>query len=165
MNLLDWIIVGVLVLSMLVSVLRGFMREIIGLVTWASAFVVGIFYASRLAPFLPQAVDSPTARLAIGFGLLFLLVLLVGGIINLLVSKFIQKTGLSGTDRSIGLFFGALRAVLIITVAVMLAGFTSLPREAWWQQSMLLEYFTSLALWLAEWLPPDFQAAMRKGLG
>jgi len=65
-----------------------------------------------------------------------------------LVGRLIKKTGLSPTDRVLGLFFGLLRGGLIVCVFVLMAGATSMPQSSWWHESRVLGYFQSAAVWL-----------------
>ena len=87
--------------------------------------------------------------------LLFIISLLVGAIVNYVLGQLIEKTGLTGTDRMLGMFFGAARGVVLITAAVMLGGLTPLPKDAWWQESSLMPRFEALALWMAGFLPDE----------
>ena len=74
--------------------------------------------------------------------------------VNFAAGKLIEKTGLSGTDRMLGVVFGALRGVVVVGILVLLAGFTAVPKDPWWDQSMLLKHFESMAVELRGFLPP-----------
>jgi membrane protein required for colicin V production len=76
--------------------------------------------------------------------------------VNILVAQIVQHTGLTGTDRLLGIVFGLLRGVALITVLVLLAGLTPLPKDPWWSQSLFLPHFQNAALWLRNFLPPTF---------
>jgi membrane protein required for colicin V production len=73
----------------------------------------------------------------------------------------VEKTGLSGTDRALGVVFGTIRGAVIIAILVLLAGFTTVPQDAWWSRSYLLHHFQDLALWIRRFLPPDIAAQIR----
>jgi membrane protein required for colicin V production len=81
--------------------------------------------------------------------------LFMGGIVNFLVHKAAVKVGLSGTDRLLGVMFGVVRGGVIVVFLVMLAGLTLIPRENWWQESVLIEYFASVAVWLQSNMPDE----------
>ena len=98
----------------------------------------------------------PSARLAIAFLVIFLAVLLVGMVVNSLVSKMVKKTGLSGTDRVVGMLFGFARGVFVVGLLVLSAGLTALPQDPWWTQSRLLPYFTPIAAEVRQYLPAEF---------
>lgn len=153
MNWADYAILGVLGLSVLVSLLRGFVREALSLAVWVAAFWAAFTFADPVAFRLENWVDLPSARLILAFALIFLVVLGVGGFINYLVGQLVDKTGLSGTDRLVGVVFGGARGVALVTAAVMLAGLTPLPRDPWWQKSRLLPGFERMAVWASGYLP------------
>lgn len=157
MNLawVDVVIIGIIAVSALVSVIRGFLKEVISLLTWIAAFWVAVSFSAQLAGWVPASIETPSVRLAIAFVALFLLTLVVGAVINYIISTVMDKSGLTGTDRMIGFVFGALRGVVVITVLVLFAGLTPLPQDPWWQESSLLPYFQSLATWTLDLLPAD----------
>jgi membrane protein required for colicin V production len=67
----------------------------------------------------------------------------------------VEKTGLTGTDRSLGVVFGLLRGLAIVTILVLAAGATPMPADIWWQNSLLIDHFVKLALWVREFLPAE----------
>jgi membrane protein required for colicin V production len=158
---LDWVIVGVIALSALISLARGFVREAFSLAIWVLAFWVSWSFFRDLAGPLGGLIGSPTLRLGVAFGLLMLATLIIGGLVNYLVIQLVERTGMSGTDRLVGMVFGAARGVLLVAVLVLLAGLTPLPGEPWWQGSALVAYFQELAFWLRELLPPEIADLFR----
>ena len=152
---LDLIILGIVLLSALISLVRGFVREAFSLAVWVLAFWVSWSFFRDLEVPLRPLIDSPTARLGIAFGLLMIVTLAIGGLVNYLIIQLVERTGMSGTDRLIGMVFGAARGVLLVAVLVLLAGLTPLPSEDWWHGSMLVSYFQELAFWLRDLLPPE----------
>jgi len=155
LNVADLVILGIILISALISLVRGFVREAFSLAVWIFAFWVAWTFFREAAVRLEPWVATPSVRLGLAFAGLMLVTLLVGGIANYLVIRLVQKTGLSGSDRFIGMIFGAARGVLLVAVLVLLAGLTPLPADPWWQESRLIPYFQELALWLKEMLPPE----------
>jgi membrane protein required for colicin V production len=98
-------------------------------------------------------VSLPSARTALGFTGLFVVVLLIGGLLNYLLGKLVETTGLSGTDRLLGGVFGAFRGVLLVIVVLLVCGFTPLPADPWWKESRLIQNLQPLVGWVAEYLP------------
>jgi len=94
---------------------------------------------------------------------LFLATLFAGGLINFLIGKLIKATGLSGTDRMLGIFFGLARGIAIVTVLVLLAGLTPLPKDPWWHESQFIPHFQQLAMILRGLLPPQYAAYFNFG--
>ncbi|MFV8835601.1 CvpA family protein [Aquisalimonas sp. APHAB1-3] len=154
MNWLDYAILAVIVLSALISLIRGFVREVISLVVWVAAFWISIRYADRLAVYLADYIASPTLQLGVAFVALFVVTLIIGAIINYVAGQFVGRTGLTGTDRYIGVIFGLLRGVVVVGVLVLAAGLTALPREPWWQESVVVHHFQPWVcdIGVREWL-------------
>jgi membrane protein required for colicin V production len=155
MTVLDWILLSIVLVSTLIALVRGFVKETISLITWIAAFWIALAFSQAAATLVPEAVDIPSARNAIAFVGLFVTVLVLGGIINWSISRLVESTGLSGTDRSLGMVFGLLRGVLIVAGLILLAGFTALPQEQWWEASTLIPYFQTVAGWILAVLPAD----------
>jgi len=155
MNWVDVVILVIIALSAVISLFRGFVREAVSLATWVLAFWVSIGFADKLEPKLTGLIDSPTARLTVAFAALFLITLIVGALVNYLIGQLVQKTGMGGTDRVLGILFGVGRGIALIAVLVLLGGLPQLSREVWWQESMLIVHFQELAIWMRDFLPAD----------
>ncbi|VAX09003.1 Colicin V production protein [hydrothermal vent metagenome] len=157
----DYIIIGIIALSALISLVRGFMREALSLMAWVLAFWVSWTFFRELAVYLESSITVPSVRFGVSFILLMIVTLVIGGLVNYLVGQLVEKTGLTGTDRMIGMFFGAARGALLVGIAVLLAGLTAMPADPWWHQSVLTSYFQDLAIWLRGLLPPDIADKFR----
>lgn len=155
MTVVDVVVIFVIFLSALFSLIRGFVKEAVSLATWIIAIWLAATFAPKLAVALPSSIESEAVRQAVGFGVLFVLTLMVGAIVNMLISQVVKKTGLSGADRVFGVAFGVLRGGLIVIVFVVVAGMTPLPDAEWWQSSTLLQWFESAALVIQEYIPED----------
>lgn len=153
MNWADWVILGIIAISVLVSLLRGFVREAMSLAVWVLAFWAAFSFAEPGAFWLERFIDLPSARLTLAFALIFLIALALGGLVTYLVGQLVDKTGMTGTDRMVGMVFGAVRGLALVTVVVMLAGLTPFPRDLWWQESRFLPFFERASLWASHYLP------------
>ncbi len=153
----DYGIIGVLALSALVSLLRGFVRETLSLLAWLLSFWVAFTFFREVAVHMPW-ISVPSIRIAVSFILLLVTTLILGAVVNYLIGQLLDKTGLTFADRMLGMIFGLGRGALIVAVLVLLAGLTPLPQDPWWQESRLLYYFIGLAEWLRSWLPADIAA-------
>lgn len=162
MNWLDVVILVLITLSAVLSLLRGFVREAMSLTAWILAFWFALSFAQPIAnhSFLVEHVNSPTVRTIMAFATLFLLVLAAGTVLGHLVGKLVDKTGMSSTDRTMGGVFGVARGIVLVGVVVLVAGMTQLPREPWWQGSLLMNHFEDLALWMERFLPADAQVEL-----
>ena len=120
-NWADWIVVGLVVLSTVASLWRGFAREALSLAGWVAAFVIANLYAPQLSSLLIGQIDNATARYVAAFMMLFVATLLVTGVVNMLVKQFIRATGLGTLDRLLGTVFGLARGLLVVLVLVYVA--------------------------------------------
>ncbi len=151
----DYIIIAIIVISMIISLFRGFVRESIALAGWILAIWVSIFFMHPFALFINPYLSLPPSILSlVSFAVLFIITLIISALVGSLASTLVDKSGLSGTDRSIGMLFGILRGILIVGVLVLLAGFTLIPQDPWWKESILISHFQQLAVWMQGFLPP-----------
>lgn len=153
---IDYILLAIICVSMLISLMRGFLREILSLAGWILAGWVALNYMNHLSVFLEGYIDlPPSIRVLIAFSILFIITIILTALVVQLISGIMDQTGLSGTDRVIGLLFGAARGVLIVAILVLLAGFTRVPQDPWWQQSVLIPHFQRMAAYMQHYLPAD----------
>lgn len=155
-NWVDYGIIGIISLSIVIALLRGFVREALSLVFWVLSFWVGFTFADELAPLLAPYLHSPGIRVVAGFLILFVLTLFAGSFVSFLLAKLIEKTGLSGTDRLLGAVFGIGRGALLVAVLLMLGNLLTLSDNVAWHQSLLIPHFKPLVAWLEGFLPSDF---------
>ena len=153
MNWTDYIIICVLALSVLVGLWRGLISEVLALVIWIAAFWVAWTFGPTVAAHFDALIKLPSARIIVGYGLCFVAVLLLGALLRFVIGRLVESTGLSGTDRLLGMVFGLARGVLLVTLLVFLLGFTAFTRDPWWQQSALLPQFERVAAWLEQRVP------------
>jgi membrane protein required for colicin V production len=155
-NWVDAVILAILGLSALISLFRGFVRETLSLISWVLAFWVALTFGHTLGElFLQKYINSPTVRLGVAFGGLFLVTLIACAIFNYFISQLVDKTGLSGTDRMLGLVFGIARGVVLVAALLLVAHLTPMPEESFWKQSLLIPHFEPLELWLKGFLPDN----------
>jgi len=151
----DLIVLSIIVLSVIVSLMRGFVKEAMSLAGWLLALWIAMTFSPGMAELFGDSIKDPTLRLLTAFISLFVLSLIVGAIINFFASQLVQRAGLTGIDRTIGAVFGLFRGVLLVTIVVMLLGLTTLPKEAWWDESFFMFRFEAIATWLKDLLPDD----------
>ena len=164
MNWFDYVIVGVIALSVVISIFRGFVRDALALLVWVFAVWIAWAFFRDLSEHLVPWIDVPSLRLAAALAILIVGVLLVGGLITYLIGELVDRTGLSGTDRLLGTVVGAARGVVLVAVLVLIAGLTPLPQDDWWKESRLVGYFEETAIWLRELLPPDVAERFKFGI-
>lgn len=161
MTWLDYGILALLAASMVWSALRGVVREIVSLGGWIIAFLAANLFAGPLAAHLPQAIPGDTLRTLAAFLAIFVLALICSALVGMLMSRLVNAVGLGSLDRALGALFGIARGMLLVMVAVLAAGLTSAPRQAWWTESMSGEPLKQAALALKPWLPDSFAQRLR----
>ena len=143
MNGADVAIALIVGLSAIIGLMRGLARELLSLAVWVLAFVVAIGYAPTLAPSMAGVTSDPMVRHVLAFVALFVASLVAGGLIQWVLQRLIETTGLTGTDRLLGFLFGAARGVLLCVVA--LVALRPFARDyAWWQSAALVGPLVSL---------------------
>lgn len=151
MNEADWAIVAALVISGLISLWRGFVKEALSLVIWSAALIIAVLFHQPLAEVLSPHIETPSLRDIVAIAILFFSTLIVGSIIRLLISGLVNATGLSGTDRFLGLLFGLLRAVVVIlAILITLPDYIPIDQDGWWQESALIPQFLKMESWFKE---------------
>jgi len=161
MSPVDWIIIAGVGLSVLLGILRGFVREVLSLAGW----IVGIWLAIRFAPSLGNHLpfDTPWAEVRTAIAALVIVVatVFVAALIGWLASKLLSAVKLSGTDRLLGAIFGLVRALLIVVLVALFAGRTALAQQPWWRESVLVPHVEA-AVRLATPLLPSALASHSK---
>jgi membrane protein required for colicin V production len=160
---IDYIIVGVLGLSVLIGLWRGLVSEVLALATWIAAFWVAWTFGPAVSAHFEHRIEEPSIRLVAGYGLCFIAVLVLGALLRFAIHKLVESTGLSGTDRLLGMLFGFARGVLLVTLVVFLMGFTVFARDPWWKHSVLLPQFQEAAAWLGDRLPESVREHLHSG--
>ena len=150
MALIDWIIIGILTVSGLISLKRGFVREALSLASWVAAFVIARLFADELAVLLKDHIDNPAWAFGAAFLILFVFTLFAGAAINYLFSELVKMTGLTGTDRLFGIVFGVVRGGLIVIVAYTVLKIFSVGKN--WTDSILIPWLEPVSAWATEYV-------------
>jgi len=170
MGWVDYAIIGIILLSTLIGVVRGFLREVLSFVIWLVALLVAWTFhkefagtlGDRIASLYPQEeltdelarwITSPHLQTIAAFLILVLGVLILGAIVSHLLSRLLKKKGLIIGNRILGAIFGAARGAILVAMLVFLGSLTPLPEDDWWRQSSLIGHFQVLAERILEQLP------------
>lgn len=154
---LDYVLLGIVVLSVLIGALRGVVREALSLLAWFVGLWAASRYDSVVASLLESLIASGPLRLWAARLLLLVAVLLAGGLLTWILGMVLHGTRLAGTDRVIGMVFGLARGVLLAGLAVIVLRVAGFGDEPWCRQSKLLPYAQPVADALRE--------AAEQGLG
>jgi len=155
MTVFDYVVLVIMGLSVQLSILRGFVREALALVSWLVAFFVAKLYALELAPLLPQSIPSQSLRILAAFLILFLATLLICSLLAIALSAVFKRVGLGWMDRSLGALFGLARGIVIVGVLVLLGGLTTLPKDVRWRNAMFSAPLEAMVISLLPWFPTD----------
>lgn len=162
MSWIDYVMIAVIVLSALVGLARGVVREVLSLGIWIAAMVVAWLFHREVADLLTTQFAQPALRIAVAFAGLVFATLIVGALLGALLSALINKTGLTSVDHVLGFVFGAGRGVVMLAMAVFLAALTPLVDEVWWRESMLIGEFQQVANAIFSLMPADLQTWMAR---
>jgi len=156
MTLFDYAVLIIVGISVLLSVLRGFVREVLALTGWVAAFAAAAAFSGTVAMWLLGGIENPSLRTLTAFLIVFFLTLIAAASLAMAVSALIRNAGFRAEDRVLGACFGLARGLLIVMVLVLLGGLTSLPAEPVWNNAMLSAPLEALAMAVKPWLPRDF---------
>lgn len=152
MNELDALILVVMGLSALLGAIRGMLTEVLSLLVWVAALWLTVAFGDAVAAEF-TGIETPLLRSLAGHGATFALVVIVGNLLAWLLRALLHGTGLSGTDRALGLGFGAVRGYAIVLAGVLLVSFTPWSRGALWRESTLMPLFIGPSGWIVAQLP------------
>ncbi|TWI62225.1 membrane protein required for colicin V production [Pseudoduganella lurida] len=153
MTIFDYVVLFVLGASVIISMVRGLVREVLSMLGWVVAFVVANAWSAALATMLPPVIPGEVTRLMVSFVVLFIGVRILTGLLAMALSALIDAGGLSLADRGLGGLFGLGRGLVIVLAGVILCGMTSLPKEAFWRDALLSPLAETLALTVQPFLP------------
>lgn len=144
----DWVIIAVILVSVGLSLMRGFVREAIALITWMVAVMVSMIFYPGMSVLLEPLIQSHSIRVMSAIALLFISTMLVGHVVGRLLHKLIKTSGLTGVDRAIGSAFGLTRGVLMVVIALGILKASGLVNQAqWWNTSLLVPHLALLEDW------------------
>ncbi len=147
---IDYAIIVIIAISALISLVRGFVKEAVSLAVWISAFFIASRFYTDLAVYL-TGIEQDLVRNGSAIAILFVITLILGAMVNHLLSEIVQFTGLSGTDKMLGMMFGGLRGALIVAATLLFLDTLTPASDAdWWNNSLLIEEFAFIVEWFFE---------------
>ena len=156
---IDWIIAAVFLVSILVGVFRGFIKESLSIISWIAAIWLAITFCVQGGEFIAQYIDIPNQKFRTwaGFALIFISTLFIFAIISFLIAKLFANGAVKGTDRLLGIGFGVLRAAAIVVAFIIIGRGLGLSVNDWWTNSNLLKHFEPTASFVEELLPEEWR--------
>jgi membrane protein required for colicin V production len=156
LNFFDYILIGVVGLSVVLSLWRGFVREIISLIGLVAAFFAASRASGLASDFLGKWITNGTIADIAGFALVFVLIMLIVGIVGMIIRKLVDMADLTATDRTLGVFFGAARGLLLISLAFLIYTSYAKPNYQFMKESMLTPYAIQAGDMLGEAIPEGY---------
>ena len=153
MSELDWIFLIVLLVSLALGAWRGFVYEVMSVLSWLLAFFLAQWLGTDVGQYLPMGGVSDVLRFAAGFVLVFVVVALAGGWLVWLLTKLVKKSGLQRVDRVLGAGFGVLRGLILLLAAAVVMEMTPMKTSVWWRASKAAGISASALEWLKPVLP------------
>ena len=150
---IDYAIIAVIALSVITGLFRGFIKELIALCVWILAIWLALTYSSAFDPWLKPYIQDKTARAVVAFIAILLGTIIVGGLFNALLSLFLRRSGLSGTDRLLGMSFGFVRGVFIVSLLMVVVKMTTVSPQEYASKSILYSKFDPVVDWLYGYMP------------
>lgn len=176
LNWLDYLFSSIFVLFILLSLWRGLVKEVISLVAWATGIFIGYLFAPKLADLLAgssavhgtltqtgskigehAATAGNSFTVGVCFVILLVGTLLIGAIINYIMAKVVQDSGMSFFNRLLGGAFGFVKGFIVNLVILFCTQFTSYAQEPAWQQSQIVQAYQPVIAWLENKMGPDFE--------
>lgn len=161
MTVFDYAVLTILLISIIISVMRGLVREILSLIGWVAAFVVASLFSNDVAAWLPAVVGHPVLRLIVAFLLLLLGGALLMSLINWGILRAISAAGLELADRGLGGLFGLARGMLIVLALVMVGGMTRAPQMEFWKDALLRPLTETAVNTVLPFMPADIASKVK----
>lgn len=156
-GLLDIVFIVILVVSILLGLLRGAVREVLSLFGLAAAIYLAFKFSDMIAKdYVSQFFEQPRISYVISFVLIIVGTIFAIALVNLLISQLLKASGLSFFNRILGLVFGALRGTVICSILVMVLSFIpGVSQEKWWTESSFAPFFKTIAGKAMGYMPKD----------
>jgi membrane protein required for colicin V production len=141
----DYWVVAIILLSAIIGLMRGFLREAVAVIAWLVGLFIAWHFGAWLAPHLGGLLSDADVRPWAARAILLVLVLFIGSIIGAFIGHFVRLSIFSGTDRFLGFAFGLLRGAVVVGVLVIICQLLRLDDEHWWRESVLAPYAEHVA--------------------
>tara|TARA_Y100001936_G_scaffold253640_1_gene319682 strand:+ start:16893 stop:17387 length:495 start_codon:yes stop_codon:yes gene_type:complete len=153
MTIFDVVVLTIIVVSILLSIVRGIVREALSLIGWVVSYMAAEIYHKDFMVVLPPSITDESLRIVISFIAVFLATLILMSMVTMLVSALIRTVGLGYADRFFGALFGFTRGLLVVLFLVISAGLTTLPQELFWQKAIFSKPLETGVIMMHPWLP------------
>lgn len=161
MTLFDYVVLGIVGVSVFLGLWRGVVGEVIALAAWVLAFFFAVQFGGDIGAAVFASMEDDGMRALAGFAAAFVAVLVVMALVRMAASGLVKALGLGLSDRLLGMVFGFARGMMIAMVLVAVGGMTSAPQQAWWQSASLSPPLETAVMAARPWLPLDLAKRIR----
>lgn len=166
-TLLDGILIGVMLISALLAMIRGFSREVLSIVSWGVAAAAAFLFHQPVAKLLRDnieffATNSPLVSIGVAAAVVFLLVLIIASYLTMMLADMIIDSRIGVLDRSLGFLFGAARGLLLVVITLM--GYLWLAGErqpAWVAEAKSKPLLVSIGTSIQDALPANLDETIK----
>jgi membrane protein required for colicin V production len=157
----DYVVIGIVVISLALGLWRGVVGEVIAIIAWIAAVMGALEFGAATGQAVFAGIADPALRALAGCTLIFVGILVAMALVRLAVRQMVKALGLSLSDRLLGMVFGLARGVLVVLVLVAAGGMTSAPQQAWWQEAALAPPLETAVLAVKPLLPDELAKKIR----
>ena len=161
MTYFDYVVIGIVTVSLLFGLWRGVVGEVVALIAWVTGIISAVEYGGVVGDAIFAGMTDPAVRTLAGCAVVFIGILVAMALVRIAVRSMVKALGLSVTDRLLGMLFGIVRGALVVLLLVGLGGMTSAPTQVWWRQATLAPPLEVAVLAIKPWLPPDLAKRIR----
>jgi membrane protein required for colicin V production len=161
----DWIIAAIFLVSVLLGIMRGFIKESLSIISWIVAIWLAMTFCVQVGDFLGQYIEIPNLKFRkwAGFSLIFIGTLFLFALVSYIIIKVFVRGPIKGTDRVLGIGFGALRAAAIVVAIVIVTRGLGMENSDWWKNAQYLSRFVPFANYVEALMPKDWQSDPESG--
>lgn len=162
MTQIDWIIIGLVGFSVFIGIWRGLAQELIALAAWVIAIWASIIYTPELVTTWSESIPNEELRTLLAWVTIMASILIIGVIIRVLVGKLISATPLKLPNHLFGGVFGFMRGVLFLSIVVLFAHLTLVPKQPWWESSSTIPLLEKVTHYYLNWIPDSMKQSFVK---
>jgi len=157
----DLVIAAVFLISILIGIMRGFIREALSIASWIFAVWLAVTFCEAAGDFISQFISIPAEgfRTAAGFALVFIGTLFLFSVISYFLTKLLSKGAVKGADRVLGAGFGVVRGIAIMVIIFLAGRGMGMENNDWWQNSKYIGQFQTTADYVEKMLPSQLRSS------
>lgn len=164
-TILDVILIVVVLISAVLAMARGFVREVLSVASWVSAVAAAYFLYPSLLPTVQSYFDSKTVATIVSAAVIFFIALIVMSFVTMKIADFVIDSRVGAIDRALGFVFGALRGLLLVVIAVLFFDWLVQAPPGWVANAQSRPMLETLGAKLMAALPDDIEAALNRRRG